>query len=206
MPIPGDLIVNVGSNVLYNGFYKVTQTLSETSVLTTHLPVGGGGTGGGGGAGTTGGTAAIKFISPSSAKDSVLAGEPYTIICELEAFDSNGDPIITSGTANWLVNNQSVGIKDFTVYPGQLIEFEVSNYLDPTKSTNTITLAVSIDTGGTILTPARKSWDIKAIDLRLEWDPAYGKTAFISEDTFTLAWTPLGGTDCTTHIIFDNDY
>lgn len=206
MPIPGDMIVNVGSNILYNGFYRVTQTLSETSVLTTYLPVGGGSGGAGGGTGSAGGTAAIKFISPTSAKDSVLAGESYTITCELEAFDSNGDPVITSGTANWLINNQPVGVKDFTVYPGQLIEFEISNYLDSAKDTNNITLAISIDTGGTIPTTTRKIWNIKAIDLRLEWNPVYGETAFISEDTFTLAWIPYGGIDCTTHIIIDNDY
>jgi len=62
MPSVDDLIINLGLNVDYNGFYRVVDIISETEVLANYLPVGGGGSSSGG---TTSGSAAISYVSPT---------------------------------------------------------------------------------------------------------------------------------------------
>ena len=201
LPKADDLVINVGGNELYNGFYKVTEILSEEQISASYLPVGGGGTGGSGG-GTSSGSATIGYIFPEQAADSVLAKENYEIEYELKAQDANGDPVINSGTARWYVNRKLV--KEETVYPG-INKFKLDPYLDASLKTNDVSVTISIDTGGTIPSQARKTWSIRAIDLSLEWNYIYGEQSLINSDTFALIWTPYGGIDCTTHIIFDND-
>lgn len=200
LPKVDDLVINVGGNELYNGFYKVIDILSEEQVSVQYLPVGGGGSGGSGGGSS--GSATIGYIFPATATDSVLAGQEYVIEYELKAEDSNGDPVINSGTARWYVNRRLV--KEETVYPG-INTFKIDPYLDASAGVNEVSVTVSIDTGGTIPAQARKPWSIKVVDLRLEWDYIYGESSLINSDTFALIWTPYGGVNCTTHIIFDND-
>lgn len=204
MPLINDLIINESSSVTYNGFYRVIEVISDREVRTIRMEVGGGGTGGGGGPSTGAGFAKIEYISPSSASDSTLISNPYTIIYNLVATDNAGDPITNSGTALWKVNGTVVASQN--VYPGEN-KFKIDQYFDPSKDINEINLSVSIDTGGETLSVARKSWSIKAVDLRLDWKPKYGEDngGFNSGNQFVLSWTPYGGIDCATYITFDGN-
>lgn len=201
LPLVDDLIINTSSSVAYNGFYRVVEVISEFEVRTIRLEVGGGG-GGTGGGGSSSGFVKIEYISPSTAADSTLASEEYVIKYRVVATDSAGDDVHNSGTALWKVNGTVVATK--SIFPGEN-EFRVDQYFDTSRSVNDINLSVSIDTGGETLSVARKSWSIKAVDLKLDWQPKYGQNnnGFNSEDTFALSWTPYGGIDCVTHILVD---
>ena len=198
LPMPGDLIINIGSNVTYNGFYKVIDITDESNVLASYLSVGGGG---GSGGQQSSGSALIDYIFPSSSSDSIRADENYEIIYDLIAKDASGDPVINSGTATWTVNGRKVFTE--TVAPGRN-SFRIAEYLDASrKDGNTIKLTVSIETGGAVPSFAYKIWNIKAIDFKLKWDLEL-QDSFFNEDTFTLQWQVYGGEECETHIIFDD--
>jgi hypothetical protein len=84
--------------------------------------------------------------------------------------------------------------------------FKVDEYLDPTLEENVITLTVRMNTGGASDSIVGKTWYITAINLSLTWDREYSENNYISTDYFNFTWTPYGGVDCTTHIVFDDTY
>lgn len=200
LPGANGLIINVGENTTYNGFYKVEEILSDTEVLGAYLPVGGGGSGGGD---VVAGFAAIEYVNPTIGSDQILAYTDYTIQYNLKAQDSNGDDVSNGGIAVWSVNKKQVAKQ--TAYVG-LNEFKIDPYLDPSAGENIVKLTITIDTGGAIPQTVSKTWTIKVVDLSLEWNYSYGEQSLIKDSTFTLEWIPYGGVDCTTHIIFNNNW
>ena len=197
-----DLIINVGANIKRNGFYQVVEILPEEGiVLTRFLPVGGGSNSSS--TDSSGGDIKIEYVSPKS--DAVLAGEDYYIEFTVEAVDSSGDLVATGGTATWIVNGKR--------YPGGILKngknninrFNIGPYLTTDKETNEIKLSVSADTGGSINTVRTKSWSIAAINLNIEWPWEYSPNNYVSQDAFTLYWTPIGNIPAQAHIWFDND-
>ena len=202
LPNINDLIINVSTNTERDGFYKVIEIESDTRVITSYLPVGGGGSGGGpGGGGGTVGTVAIGYVSPQI--DSTITGVDYWIEYTLDARDSNGDPVINSGKATWRVNGKKI---DGGIVVNGPNKFNIGPYLDASRDTNTISLQVSINTGGIVDSQGTKQWQITAVDLSLDWDWEYGEQSVITDSTFTLFWTPYGNVDCVTHFLFDNDW
>lgn len=102
LPNINDLIINISSNKERDGFYKVIEIESDTRVITSYLPVGGGGGSSGGSVGGASGTVSIAYISPQI--DSTIIGVDYWIEFDLSAKDSNGDPVVNTGKAIWRVN------------------------------------------------------------------------------------------------------
>lgn len=200
LPSLNDLIINVGENTTYNGFYKTEEILSDTQVLGAYLPVGGGGSGGGS---AIVGFAAIEYVSPAIGVDQILAGTDYTIEYNLKAQDSNGDTVSNGGVATWSVNGRQVAKQNAFAGPNS---FKIDPYLDAAAGANTIKLTVTIDTGGSIPQTVSKTWTITVVDLSLEWNYIYSEDNLHKDNTFTLEWTPYGGIDCITHIVVNNDW
>ena len=201
-----DLIINIGSNVERNGFYRVVDlvendpVVQEPYVSANQLPVGGGGTGGGGSSAQSG-EVKISYISPD--KDTVRAGEDYWITFRVEATDSAGDLVPSNGKAVWTIHG--VRYEGDILLNNQENRFNVGPYLNPLYTTGTIKLAASFETGGTSVTTQIKTWNITAIDLDLQWDYNYSFNNYQKEDTFILTWYPKGNTASTTYIWFDNE-
>jgi hypothetical protein len=195
LPVANDLILNIPDG----GFYRVLEVADE-EIATERIAISGGG-GGGGGGGSTGpgsdmGSLDILYITPQTT--AVIAGEEYNIEFTIVAKDSAGDPVINTGVATWTINGQKI---IDTVKDGYN-KFRVDQYLDPTKDNNSISLVVSMDTGGSENSIKSKKWNISAVALKLKWDYNYNEDNYISGDTFTLNFTPSGGVDCTVYIDF----
>jgi hypothetical protein len=191
LPAVDDLILNIPDG----GFYRVLD-FNDVEISTQRIAISGGGGGGGTGGGSTSsqGSLDIVYITPQSS--TTLTGVDYYIEYEIIAKDSAGDPIIDSGTATWKING-----KEYveTVYAG-VNRFKVDEYLDPSLTTNKISLVVSMNTGGYDNNIKSKTWNIKAVNLSLKWDYEYSTDSYYSGDTFNLRFVPSGGVDCTVHI------
>lgn len=190
IPVINDLILNIPDG----GFYRVVNIIEE-GIVANRLAIAGGSSSGGV---QQKGEIIINFVSPTSAKDQVLAGEAYEIEYEIEAKDSAGDPIYNSGLATWTINNKTYTQE---ITSGRQ-KFSIGDYLKP-NSINTCILTVRMNTGGETDNSQTKIWYIQCIDLKLEWNRAYSVDNFVTDSNFTLQWTPFGGVDCTTHIIID---
>ena len=88
LPNLNDLIINVGENELYNGFYKVTYIESDTKVLGTLLPIGGGS---GGGGTSSAGSAKVESTTPNQGQ--TLLSKDYYINYKVTLLDNIGQEI-----------------------------------------------------------------------------------------------------------------
>lgn len=203
MPSVDDLIINLGLNVDYNGFYRVVDIISETEVLANYLPVGGSSSGG-----TTSGSAAISYVSPTQNQIkngiTILTGNDFSVTYQFDAQDASGEEIVLPGLGTWVVNGVEIASEQILV--GRHTYTIPSKYLDPNIDYNSIKLNITIDTGGNIPSKASKTWQIKVINFKLEWPYAYNEKSYINDETFSLSFTPYGSVDCTAHIVFDNSY
>lgn len=201
-----DLIINIGTNIERNGFYRVIDlvdndpVIQEPYVVTSQLPVGGGGGGSGSGSVTQSGEVIISYVSPK--EDSIRYGEDYWIEFNIEAKDAAGDLVPNAGTATWTIHG--VRYNGGTIRNGRN-RFNVGPYLNPLYEAGTIKLTASFDTGGISQTTSVKTWSVVAINLDLQWDYTYGFSSYEKEDNFVLTWKPSGNTPCTTIIWFDDD-
>lgn len=198
-----DLIINVGKNEARNGFYKVLRIDEELQIVeTAYLPVGGGGSGGSGG--VSGGDLLIEWIYPSNGEDTIMAGKEYKVQFRVTATDKAGDVVPGTGVATW--TRQGKKIATSTVING-VNEFDLTPYLSPTLNdgNNNFMVSVSMSTGGTVNDTSTKTWNIKVINLSLEWPFTYSPTNYIENDVFTLYWTPRGNVDADTYVWFDDN-
>ena len=197
IPAVDDLILNIPDG----GFYRVLN-VSNQDIQTQRLVIaGGGGTGGSGSGPVNEGTLQVNFVSPQ--RDSTITGVDYYINFDIIAKDSAGDTILDEGVATWKINgSQQITQK---VYNGRN-SFKVDEYLDPSVDENKIVLVVNMNTGGSSNSIISKTWYIKAIDLKLNWEWNYDPVNYIKEDTFALKFIPYGNCDCTAHIVFDGNY
>lgn len=198
LPAVDDLILNIPDG----GFYR-TLNVSSTDIQAQRIAISGGGSGGGGsGDASTEGTLAIEFIYPEKGRGSTITGVDYYLEFNIVAKDALGNDMgdREEGIATWLINGQTYTSR---VYPGKNT-FKVDQYLDPTLSENKIILNVSMNTGGMANKTANRTFYIKAVDLKLEWDWTYSAAKYITGEDFTLTFTPYGGVDCQAHIIFDD--
>lgn len=200
LPNVNDLIVNYkSSNELRDGFYKVvTANAITNTVETEYLPVGGGGGGTGGSSG--GGKILIKPETPANGMTTLEKG--YSIKYSLEVYNNAGAPVTNSGRATFIINGVSVdgGI----VTHGGVYDFPITEYLSTVKDTNTITLKITLNTGGIVDDIQTYTWTVKCVDLQLIWDWNYSSDNYIKESTFTLNWKVKGGVECITHIMIDD--
>lgn len=200
IPTIDDLILNIPDG----GFYRVLDS-SPAVIETQRLMIAGGGGGTGNGPGGNEGTLKIDYVSSSPQYASVIAGNDHYIVYDLTATDSAGDVIRDEGTAVWKVNGSEVYTEK--VRAGRSKPFNVKDHLDFTlDDDNVISVTVRMNTGGAGDSIISKKWFIKAIDLKLEWNRDYSENNYISTDYFNLSWTPYGGVDCITHIVFDDTY
>ena len=198
LPAIDDLILNIPDG----GFYR-TLNVSSTDIQAQRIAISGGGSGGSGsGDATTEGTLAIEFVYPEKGRGSTITGVDYYLEFNIVAKDALGNDMgdREEGIATWLINGQTYTSR---VYPGRNT-FKVDQYLDPTISENKIILNVSMNTGGSANKTANRTFYIKAVDLKLEWDWSYTETNYFDKNTFTLKFIPYGGIDCVAHIIFDD--
>lgn len=200
LPNINDLIVNYkSSNELRDGFYKVVTANAVTNTVETeYLPVGGGGGGTGGSSG--GGKILIKPETPANGMTTLEKG--YSIKYSLEVYNNAGAPVTNSGRATFIINGVSVdgGI----VTHGGVYDFPITEYLSTVKDTNTITLKITLNTGGIVDDIQTYTWTVKCVDLQLVWDWNYSSDNYIKESTFTLNWKVKGGVECITHIMIDD--
>lgn len=198
--LPGvdDLILNIPDG----GFYR-TLEVSEVDIRAQRIAIsGGGGSGGGGGDVTTEGSLKIEYVYPEKGQGSTITGVDYYLEFNIVATDAAGDPITDEGDATWIINGNNYYSK---VRNGRN-SFQVDQYLDPSLANNKIILMVSMNTGDMNNKVASKTFNIKAVDLKLEWDWKYTAANYIDSDNFTLNFIPYGGIDCQAHIIFDDTY
>lgn len=198
LPAIDDLILNIPDG----GFYRVLE-INSTDIQAQRIAISGGGSGGGGGTGggpSNEGSLVINYVTPK--ESSTITGIDYYIEFEIVAKDSAGDLVSEEGNATWIINGKNYSQK---VTNGRN-SFKVDGYLDPSLDKNKFVLMVTMNTGGVNDTTVSKTWYVKAVDLKLEWSWDYNTTNFISEDTFTLKFTPYGGINCTAHMIFDDTY
>lgn len=193
LPAINDLILNIPDG----GFYRVLE-VNEIDIQAQRIAISGGGSGSGGSGGGNEnvGTLNIFYITPQ--KSSTIAGQDFYIEYELVAKDSSGDTIIDPFEATWKINGKEI-IE--TVYQGEN-RFKIDQYLDPTKDYNNVSLVIKPIGDGYSITPQAKTWRITAVALGLSWDWTYDENSYISGDTFTLNYTPIGGVDCVNTISF----
>ena len=197
LPNINDLIINYNSsNELRDGFYKVITTdVINNIVETAYLPVGGGGTGGSGSAG--GGQILITPMTGITTSE-----KGYKIKYSLEAYNNAEQPVGTTGRATFVING--VSVDGGSVVHGGTYEFDVSSYLSTIKDTNTITLKITLNTGGVVDDIQTYTWTVKCVELKIEWPWTYSSNNYITEDKFTLSWKVTGGIQCVTHISIDD--
>ena len=175
LPNVNDLIVNYkSSNELRDGFYKVVTANAVTNTVETeYLPVGGGGGGTGGSSG--GGKILIKPETPANGMTTLEKG--YSIKYSLEVYNNAGAPVTNSGRATFIINGVSVdgGI----VTHGGVYDFPITEYLSTVKDTNTITLKITLNTGGIVDDIQTYTWTVKCVDLQLIWDWNYSSDNYI---------------------------
>lgn len=197
LPAVDDLILNIPDG----GFYR-TLEVTDFDIQAQRIAISGGGSGGGGTGGgpSNEGSLIINYVTPK--ESATITGVDYYIEFEIVAKDSAGDLVSEEGNATWIINGKNYYQK---VYNGKNT-FKVDEYLDPSLDKNKLVLMVTMNTGGVNDTTVSKTWNVKAVDLQLEWNWNYTNANYISEDTFTLKFIPYGGIDCTAHIVFDDTY
>lgn len=197
LPAIDDLILNIPDG----GFYRVLE-VNDTDIQTQRIAISGGGSGGGGG--STGpsneGSLVINYVTPK--ETSTITGVDYYIEFEIVAKDSAGDLVSEEGSATWIINGKNYYQK---VVNGKN-SFKIDEYLDPTLDKNKFVLMVTMNTGGVNDTTISKTWYVKAVDLKLEWEWNYTENNYINSDNFTFSFTPYGGVDCQAHVVFDEIY
>lgn len=195
LPTSDDLILNMPDG----GFYRVLE-VNDVDIQAQRIAISGGGSGSGGGDVSTEGKLAIEFISPEKGSGSTITGVDYYLEFNIIAEDAAGDVLENEeGDAQWIINGKNYYTKVKSGYNS----FKVDEYLDPTLGTNKITLVVTMNTGGAVPKIANKTFNIKAVDLKLKWDYIYGLDNYVRNENFQLKFTPYGGVDCVAHIIFD---
>ena len=200
LPSINDLIINYkSSNELRDGFYKVISVDSaQNKVETTYLPVGGGGSGSGGS--SSGGKILITPITAANGVTTMEKG--YIVEYSLEAYNNTGAAINTEGKASLNINGTTIDMGK--VIHGGKYSYDIGKYLSTIKDTNTVTLKITMNTGGVVDDTQTYTWLVKCVDLKLSWDWVYNTNKYITEDKFTLNWEISGGVDCVTHISIDN--
>ena len=199
LPNVNDVIVNYkSSNEMRDGFYKVvTSNTTTNTVETEYLPVGGGS---GGGTGSSGGKILIKPITAAVGITTLEKG--YSIKYSLEAYNNADAPVTNAGRATFIING--VQIDGGAVTHGGTYDFPITQYLSTVKDTNTVTLKITLNTGGIVDNIQTYTWTVKCVDLQLIWDWNYSSENYIKEDFFTLSWKVKGGVNCRTHISVDD--
>lgn len=186
----GDLIINK------DGKFLRVQDISDDKFTCSLIAVSGTGDGSGGSGSVTAGTAKIEYIGSSSL--TVLKDAPCALNYRLTALDAAGDPVVAKGEATWAVSN--VVKHTEMVSPGEN-SFDIGPYLS--LGSQTITLKVSINTGGETNTIVRKSWTVTSTELRVEWEHEL-TTVYDANDYVTVSWTPYGAAlNKTAHIVVD---
>lgn len=195
IPAVDSLILNLPDG----GFYRVLSVEGNSISVQRLAMAGGGGSASGG---TTVGSLVIDFYNGQAIDDyvTILSGTEHYIEFNITAKDAAGDTLTESGTANWSINGKTYTQRVTTGYN----KFRVDEYLVASDNFNTINLVVYMNTGGLTETPASKTWHIKVVDLRLEWNWNYSKDEYRTGETFTLTFTPYGSVDCKAYISFDN--
>lgn len=198
LPAPDDLILNIPDG----GFYRVLE-VSDVDIQAQRIAISGGGGGTGGGTGPSNeGSLVINYVKETPKESSTITGVDYYIQFEIVAKDSAGDLVLEEGSATWIINGNNYYQK---VKNGRN-SFKVDEYLDPTLDRNKIVLMVSMNTGGTNNSIVSKTWYVKAVDLKLDWNWDYSSNNYINSDEFTFSFIPYGGVDCTAHVVFDEIY
>lgn len=199
LPASDDLILNMPDG----GFYRVLE-VNSIDIQAQRIAISGSGGGPGGGGGPSGpsneGSLVINYVNETPKESSTITGVDYYIHFEVIAKDSAGDLVLEEGTATWIINGKNYVQK---VKNGKN-SFKVDEYLDPSMDRNKIVLMVSMNTGGINDSVVSKTWYVKAVDLKLEWNWDYNPNNYINTDNFTLRFIPYGGIDCVAHIIFDD--
>lgn len=200
LPNVNDVIINYkSSNEMRDGFYKVvTSNATTNTVETEYLPVGGGGSGSG--TGSSSGKILIKPITAAVGMTTLEKG--YSIKYSLEAYNNADAPVTNTGRATFIING--VQIDGGAVMHGVTYDFPITQYLSTVKDTNTVTLKVTLNTGGIVDDIQTYTWTVKCVDLQLIWDWNYSSENYIKEDLFTLSWKVKGGVNCKTHISIDD--
>ena len=199
LPKVNDLIINYKSkNKERDGFYKVTAVYLATNTIDTeYLPVGGGG-------GSTQTSEGEIIITPITGADGLTTKDQgYNIDFTVHAYNNAEAPILIPGKATLVINGVTQ-IDVGEVVHGGSYSIPVGEYLDTNKEKNTITLRVSLNTGGIVDNIATYTWLVKCINLKLTWDWTYSSNRYLSENEFSLNWTVSGGVANTTHISFDD--
>ena len=198
LPSVDDLILNIPDG----SFYRVLE-VNDINIQTQRIAVSGGGGTGPSTPGTSGNTGTLEILYITPQQSSTIADQDFYIEYELVAKDSVGDTIIDAFEATWTINGKEIVE---IIYNGEN-SFKVNEYLDPTKTSNTVSLVVKPTTDGYSINPQAKTWRITAVALSLQWDWTYDeKNGYINGDTFTLNYTPNGGVDCVNTISFYNKF
>lgn len=199
LPASDDLILNMPDG----GFYRVLE-VNEVDIQAQRIAISGGGSGGGGGPSgpSNEGSLAINYVSETPKESSTITGVDYYIEFEIVAKDSAGDLVLDEGSATWIINGNNYYQK---VKNGRN-SFKVDEYLDPSLDRNKIVLMVSMNTGGTSDSVVSKTWYVKAVDLKLDWNWDYSSNSYVNSDEFSFSFIPYGGVDCTAHVVFDEIY
>lgn len=160
LPNVNDVIINYkSSNEMRDGFYKVVASNAVTNTVETeYLPVGGGG---GGGTSSSGGKVLIKPKTPAVGMTTLEKG--YSIEYSLEAYNNADAPVTNSGRATFIING--VAIDGGPVAHGGVYNFPITQYLSTVKDTNTVTLKVTLNTGGVVDDVQTYTWTVKCVDL-----------------------------------------
>lgn len=199
VPAMDSLILNIPDG----GFYRVLNVDGDSIAVERLAMSGGGGSSTGPGSNQKG-SIVIDYYNgaDSDTNITILNGVEHWIEFTITAKDEAGDLLTETGTASWSINGKNYTQAVSTGYN----KFRVDELLPLAKDGNytRINLMVYMNTGGITDNYGGKQWNIQKVDLRLEWPFTYSEDEYRKGSTFTLAYKPYGGINCTSYISFDN--
>lgn len=200
VPALDSLILNIPDG----GFYRVLNVDGDSIAVERLAMSGGGGNGPAGPGSNQKGSITIEYANGADVDTNItiLNGVEHWIEFTITAKDEVGDVLTETGTASWSINGKTYTQTVTTGYN----KFRVDELLPLAKDGNftRINLMVYMNTGGITDNYGSKQWNIQKVDLRLEWPFDYSQDEYRKGSTFTLAFKPYGGINCTAHISFDN--
>ena len=200
VPAMDSLILNIPDG----GFYRVLNVDGDSIAVERLAMSGGGGSGPAGPGSNQKGSITIEYYNGADVDNNItiLNGVEHWIEFTITAKDEAGDTLTETGTASWSINGKTYTQSVTTGYN----KFRVDELLPMAKDGNftRINLMVYMNTGGITDNYGSKQWNIQKVDLRLEWPFTYSQDEYRKGSTFTLAFKPYGGINCTAHISFDN--
>ena len=138
----------------------------------------------------------IEYLSESTIY--CLLGDECNISYRMTATDSAGD-VVGDGDATWYIND----VKTTTSIASQGENtFDIGPFLK-SSGKNSIKVIISVDTGGEQPISRSKTWTVRAVNLRPEWN--YEQTTLNTADTVTVRWTAYGDIEKTTHFLIDGE-